>query len=165
MEARSTDRKIFTITHKKNRIGQIRYENYLYIRAEIIINEFQKYEIKPKGAFGTSLSVIDTVNNNEVAQLAMTWNGEIHISFRNLQEYIIKLNNFFSNQYFLENSQGEKLILLKSKFNWVQFQYHYDIEYNVDRFDTSENKLLLLLGIYAVNYYIITLSGSNAGLT
>lgn len=95
----------------------------------------------------------------------MTWSGEIHISFKNQKEYVIKLNNFFSNQFFLENPQGDKLILIKSKFNWEKFHYHYDIEFNMEGFDNAENKLLFLLGIYAVNYYIKTLSGSNAGLT
>ncbi|TCV12581.1 hypothetical protein EDC17_102333 [Sphingobacterium alimentarium] len=124
MEARSTDRKVFTITHQDNSIGQICYKNYFYVRAEIIISESNKYEIKPKGAFGTSLSVIDMANKNEVALLAMTWSGEIHISFKNQKEYVIKLNNFFSNQFFLENPQGDKLILIKSKFNWEKFHYH-----------------------------------------
>lgn len=72
METRSTDGKVFTITHQDNSIGQICYKNYFYVRAEIIIRESNKYEIKPKGEFGTSLSVIDMANKNEVALLAMT---------------------------------------------------------------------------------------------
>lgn len=163
MEAKSTDRKVFTVTNQGHTIGQIRYENYVYIRAEVFLSEFEKYEIKPKGAFGTSLSVVE--NNNEIAQLTMTWNGKILISFSNRNEYIIKLNNFFSNQFFVENKQGEKLILIKSKFNWETFQYRYDIESNIDhQFVNSENKLLLMLGVYAVNYFISTLSGTTAGL-
>lgn len=98
METHSSDRKLFTLTNQGNTIGLIRYENYVYIKADLILSDLEKYEIKPKGAFASNLSVIQ--NNEEIAQLTLSWDGKIFITFKNYKEYIIKLNNFFSNQFF-----------------------------------------------------------------
>lgn len=44
------------------------------------------------------------------------------------------------------------------------FYCKYDITYDITNDKEPKDKLLLLLGVYAANYFIATISGANAGL-
>ena len=64
----------------------------------------------------------------------------------------------------MENKNKEPFIQLDPKFNWRAFQYNYDISYNISGDHPSKDTLLLLLGVYAANYFIACMSGSHAGM-
>jgi hypothetical protein len=101
MEARSTDRKTFLLTENGQQLGELIYENQFFLTAEISISHSERYQIKPVGFFGTSVSV--TKNDREVASLVMNWSGQIVISYPDGEEYILKLNSFFHGKYIMEN--------------------------------------------------------------
>ena len=42
------------------------------------------------------------------------------------------------------------------KFNWSKFHYNYEIAYD----EKPQNILLVLLGVYASNYFIASMSGT-----
>lgn len=162
MEAKSTDKKTFQFTENGQSFGELIYENSFMMKAEIRLGNDETYQIKPVGFFGTSIGV--TKNGAEVAKLAMSWRGEIVFTFHDGQEFVLKLKGMFSNNYFIENEHGEKLIQLESRFHWRNFQYTYNIQYDV-KYDKNRNGLLLIwLGVYGVNYFIASMSGANAGL-
>lgn len=162
MEAKSTDKKTFQLTENDKRLGELRYENLFFLRAEILLESKEHYEIKPSGLFQTSINV--TKDGSEIAKLIMNWRGEIVISYQSGQEFILKLNTFFYGKYVIENKKGEKIIQLDPKFNWREFHYTYDIVYNITDDSNSKDILLLLLGIYAANYFVACMSGANAGM-
>ena len=162
MEAKSTDKKTFQLTENGQQIGEIIYENLFFLKAEINMGDSEKYKIKPVGFFGTSISV--THNEIQIASLYLSWSGQIVITFQEGQEFTLKLNNIFSNKYIIENKDKEKLIQLEAKFNWREFHYNYDITYNLGYDKKSADKLLLLLAVYAANFFIATMSGANAGM-
>lgn len=161
MKAQSTDNKTFQLTENGEQLGELIYENMFFLKAEIKLANSELYEIKPVGFFGTSIAI--TKNGADIASLVMNWRGQIVITFQNGQEYVLKLNGLFYNKYIIENKAGEKLIQLEPQFNWRQFHYNYDISYNITN-DNKKDILLLLLAVYAANYFIACMSGANAGM-
>lgn len=162
MNAHSIDKKTFQLTDNHQLLGEIIYENLFFLNAEIKLASSEVFKVKPIGLFQTSINV--TQNEVEIAKLAMSWRGEIVISYKNCEEYVLKLNKFFYGKYIIENKKEEKIIQLDPIFNWREFQYTYNIDYKITDNNNSKDPLLLLLGVYAANYFIACMSGANAGI-
>jgi len=158
MEATSTDKKAFQLTDSGQLLGELIYEDLFFLKAEIKLPDSERFEIAPVGIFGTSVAV--TKYGEEHANLKMNWRGQIVISFQDGQEYVLKAKGIFHNKYIVENKEGESLIQFEPKFNWSKFIYNYDITYN----QKPQDLLLVLLGIYASNYLIATMSGATSGM-
>lgn len=158
MEAKSTDKKTFQLTHNEQLLGELIYENLFFLKAEIKLKNSDNYVIAPVGFFKTSISI--THKGTQVAKMVMSWGGQIVFTFQDGQEFVCKLNGLFNGRYIIENKDGEKLIQLEPKFNWRAFHYNYDISYNITPGKTPQEILLVLLGVYASNYFIATMSGS-----
>lgn len=86
----------------------------------------------------------------------MNWRGQIVFTFQDGQELIFKATGMFYNKYMIENKEGEKLLQFDPTFNWSKFNYNYEVLYDGKPQDT----LLVLLGVYASNYYIASMSGA-----
>ncbi len=158
MEAKSTDQKTFQLTDNGQQVGELIYENLFMLKAEIKLTNGELYEVKPVGFFGTSLSV--TNNGAEIANLTMNWRGHIVFTFQDGQAFVLKAKGAFHNKYIIENKEEEKLLQFDPKFNWKKFNYNYDISYD----KKPQDILLVLLGVYASNYYIASMSGAFGGI-
>ena len=158
MEAKSVDKKTFQLTDHGQHLGELIYENLFFLKAEIKLTNSAQYEIAPVGIFGTSIAV--TKNGTEIANLKMNWRGQIVFTFQDGQEFVLKAKGIFHNKYILENKDGEMLMQFEPKFNWSKFHYNYDIADNKD----SQDILLVLLGVYASNYFIASMSGAMSGM-
>lgn len=158
MEATSTNKKSFHLTEKGQQLGELIYENLFHLKAKIKLANSELYEVKPVGIFGTSITV--TKDATEVANLKMNWRGQIILSFQDGQEYVLKGKGLFHDKYVLENKDEEKLIQFDPKFNWSKFNYNYSIIYD----KKPQDILLVLLGVYASNYFIASMSGAFAGI-
>lgn len=90
----------------------------------------------------------------------MNWRGHIVFTFQDEQEFILKAKGTFFNKYIIENKDGEKLIQFDPAFNWSKFDYNYSITYD----KKPQDILFVLLGIYASNYFIASMSGAMAGM-
>lgn len=162
MNAHSKDRKTFLLSDNDLLLGELIYDTPFYLKAEIKMPNTETYKLAPVGFFGTSVAV--TKDGNEVASLSMSWNGKIIITFQDDKEYALKTSGLFQSKMFLENKNQEKVIQFEPKFDWREFYCNYDITYNMANDNEPKDSLLLLLGIYAANYFIATISGANAGL-
>lgn len=162
MEAQSTDKKSFQLTENGQLLGELIYEDLFFLNAEIKLASLDVFKINPVGFFQTSINV--RKNETEIAKLVMNWRGEIVITYQDGQEYILKLNKFFFGKYIIENKKKEKIIQFDPKFNWREFNYSYNIAYNIEDDNKPKDALLLLIGVYAVNYFIACMSGANAGM-
>ena len=162
MNANSKDRKTFLLSDNDQILGELNYETPFYLKAEIKIPNTETYKLAPVGFFGTSVAV--TKDGNKIASLSMSWNGKIIITFQDEREYALKLSGLFQSQMILENKNQEKVIQFEPKFNWRDFYCKYDITYDNTNDKEPKDNLLLLLGVYAANYFIATISGANAGL-
>ena len=129
-----------------------------FLKAQIKLANGEVYELNPTGFFGTSITV--TKGGSEIANLKMNWRGQIVIAFKDGQEYLLKAKGIFQDKYILENKEAEKLIQFDPKFNWSKFDYNYDITYD----KIPQDILLILLGVYASNYFIAMMSGSTTGM-
>jgi hypothetical protein len=158
MEAKSIDKKTFQVTENGQLIGELTYENFIMLKAEIKLANSEHYEIKPVGFFGTSITV--TKNETEIANLKMNWRGQIVFTFQDRQEYIFKAKGLFLNKFTIENKEEDTLIQFDPKFEWSKFNYNYNISYD----KKPEDILFVLLGVYASNYLIATMSGATSGI-
>ena len=158
MEAKSTDKKTFQLIENGQRLGELIYENLFFLKAEIKLTNSELYKIKPLGIFGTSITI--TKNGTEVANLKTNWRGQIVLTFQDGQEFVLKAKGIFHNKYIIENKDEEKLIQFDPKFNWSEFLCNYDITYG----KKTQDLLLVLLGVYASNYFIASMSGAIAGM-
>ena len=158
MEVKSTDKKTFQLTEDGQLLGELIYENLFFLKAEITLSNSEQYEIAPIGFFGTSILV--TKNSTEVANLKMSWRGEIVFTFQDEQEFVLKTKGIFHNKFIIENKEKEMLFQLNPSFQWSHFNYSYDITYN----KKPQDILLVLLAVFAANYFIATMSGATSGL-
>ncbi len=154
MEAKSTDKKIFQLSENEQLLGELIYDSLFSYKAKIKLTDSELFEVKPVGIFGTSIVV--SKNDSEVANLKMNWRGQIVFSFQDGQEFVFKVKGTFHNKYIIENKEGEMLIQFDPKFNWSKFNYNYDITYE----KRPQDILFVLLGVYAANYFIASMSGS-----
>lgn len=162
MNAHAIDRKTFQLTDNNHVLGELKYENLFFLHAEIRLPGSEVFVVSPVGFFQSSINV--TQSRKNIANLVMNWRGEIVISFRDSREYVLKLNQFFFGKYIIENSNKEKIIQLDPAFNWRNFHYNYDISYNITDDKNAKDILLLLLGVYAANYFVACMSGASAGM-
>lgn len=162
MNVYSNDRKTFLLSDNDQILGELNYETPFYLKAEIKIPNTETYKLAPVGFFGTSVAV--TKDGNKIASLSMSWNGKIIITFQDEREYALKLSGLFQSQMILENKNQDKVIQFEPKFNWRDFYCKYDIDYDITNTNEPNDNLLLLLAVYAANYFIATISGANSGL-
>ncbi len=162
MNAHSKDRKTFQLSDNDQLLGELIYETPFYLKAEIKMPNTENYRLAPVGFFGTSVAV--TKDGNKIASLSMSWNGKIIITFQDEREYALKLSGLFQSQMILENKNQEKVIQFEPKFNWRDFYCKYDIDYDITNANEPKDNLLFLLGVYAANYFIASISGANSGL-
>lgn len=153
MKTECTDSKTFQLFDDGQPAGQLLYKSLFSFKALITLPNFDRYEIVPSGFFQTSINVLK--NEQELASLKMNWKGQIVISFQDGREFVFKATGVFFSKYFIENMQGEKLMQFDPHFKWSKFNYNYDISYD----KKPQELLLVLLGIYAANYYIAIMSG------
>lgn len=157
MEAKSTDKKTFQLTDNGQQLGELIYESLFSHKAEIKLTNSDSYNIKSVGIFGTSINV--TKNGTEIANLKMNWHGQIVIAFQVEKEYVFKAKGVFLNKYIVADKDNQMLILLDPQFNWSKFNYNYNISYD----KKPQDILLVLLSVYAANYFIASMSGVIAG--
>ena len=158
MESKSTDRKTFQLIDNGQTLGELIYENLFFLKAEIKLANADLYQVKPVGIFGTSITV--TKDGTEIANLKMNWRGQIVFTFQDGKEFVLKAKGMFHNKFVIENKDEEKLIQFDPKFNWSKFNFNYDIAYD----QKPQDILLVLLGVYASNYYIASVSGATGGM-
>lgn len=161
MEVTSQDKKSFQLTEHTQLLGELIYEHMFYVNAQIRLSDSEIYQIAIVGVFGTSIIVIH--EGKEVARLVLTWKGQIVITWENGEEFILKMTGLFNSKYILENSNQEKLLVLEPNFSWLQSHFQYQISYDSSNREKSDI-LLVLISLYAANYFVATLSGANSGM-
>jgi hypothetical protein len=157
MEAKCSDSKTFQLIDNEQVIGEISYEQLFKLHGTIKLGNDVPYEIKTEGVFSTTIHVRQ--NTIEIATLKMNWRGQIVIAFVSGEQFVLKPKGVFSSNYVLENEAQEPLIQYEPSFNWKKFNYNYFINFE----ENPNNNLLILIGIFATNYYISTLSGATSG--
>lgn len=152
MEIQCTDKKTFELTDGARRLGHISYDS-LFTHNAVIVTGSDRYEINAVGIFSSTISV--SKNGLEVANMQMSWKGDVVISLQNMGEFILKASGLFKSNYVLEDVEKRQLFLLTPDFNWKKFSYSYTISYDT----APKDFLVVLLAVYSANYYIAAMSG------
>jgi len=146
MNVLCTDKKIFHLVENETNLGTLTYLNWHSYQANIEIAG-EKYELKAKSIFSSQILILK--NETEIGHLKLHYDGKLSIIFNDNETFEFKTKGWSINKYLIENAKKEPQFLLAPEFNWKQFAYNYEItllkEYN---------PLLILLGIYAGNYFI-----------
>ena len=157
MQVKCSDKKTFNLFSNDQVVGVLDYKDSFFLKADLEIPGSGQYEIRPQGIFGTRINV--TKNEIETATLKMNWKGQVVISFPYGQEYVLKSKGFFQNIYVLENDMGESLLQFEPKFNWSKSTYSYTLSYD----KAPREILLVMLALYAANYFIAMMTGTMSG--
>lgn len=153
MKAECINQQLFQLSDKEEFLGKVVYKKLFSYDAEIVLTNAENYHVEPRGFFGTHIVV--TKNGTEIADLRMNLKGQIVISMSSGEEFLFKNTTIFSNHFAIENKDGEKIVQYKPALNWSKFNYNYTIANDLK----SKNTLLILIGLYAANYYIAVMSG------
>lgn len=158
-QAISTNSLYFEISNKEQVIGQLIYKNWFKFNAEInILNS--KYQIEPKGFWGTTVEVKD--GENVILKFTMNWDGNILLQtyFNKIEkDYIFKHSGFFKESFILTDQKNNELLVMKPKFKWNSLKYEYEITTSVI-FETFEEKdILLLNSLHCANYFMAMMMG------
>lgn len=163
MEVNSTNHTSFHLTENGCQLGELIYENsFTQMEAEIKLSNSEVYSIAPVGFFSTSITV--TKDGNKIANLSMSWNVKIIITFQDNSEYALKLKGLFQNQVFLENTNKENIMCFEPHMNWTDARINHTITFSIKNGNASKDYLLILLGVYSTNYFMATISGANSGI-
>src|SRR5690606_12857432 len=109
MNIQCTNSKTFELIESSQQLGHLIYKSLFSFKAHVEVGS-DKYDIIPKGIFGTEISV--TQNDTEVALMKMTFHGGIVIAFQNGKEFILKSVGTFNVKYVLEDENQQQLIIL-----------------------------------------------------
>jgi hypothetical protein len=148
----SQSNRNFSLVHKDSLIGKLVYPNWFSGKADLIIDGKKVYEFVKKGFWSKRLELQQ--NGRVLIALQPRWRW---VDFRTYfhqteQNYILKLNSFFNNQYVLLDNGKNELASFNSEFQWKKLKNDYTI-ITTAKFDTLENKELLLFSIlYYINY-------------
>lgn len=163
IEVNSINNKSFQLTENGRQYGELIYENsFTQMTAKIKLSNAEVYNIDPVGFFETSINV--TSDGEKIAELSMTWNGKIIITFQDDKEYALKLKGIFQNKVFLENTNKENIMCFEPHFNWKDARVKHTITFDTKNDNQPKDPLLILLGVYATNYFLATISGANSGI-
>lgn len=153
MKIQCTDGKTFELINGSGKTGELLYNGHFSFGARVNIGS-EKYDIKPAGIFSTTIAVLK--NEVEEASMKMTWKGQIVISFRNGEEFVLKAKGAFLNKYVIEDITGKEILLLSPSFNWARLNYAYTLSFEVE----PKDALLVLLSVYSANYFIAAMSAT-----
>lgn len=158
MEAKSINNKTYQLTENGQLLGEIIYESILSTKAEIKLPNSETYKVEQVGIFDTGMIV--SKQGMEIAKLEMNWRGQIVFHFQDGQEFILKAKGWLGNKFVIENSNEDVLFQLDSTLNWRKLNYNFDILIE----NKTQNILVVLLGVYAANYFLASMSGATAGV-
>jgi len=163
MEYSATSEKFttFKITKDEKIIGELHYKNWFTFNAEIeILNS--KYQVEPKGFWGTTVEVID--GKNVILKFAMNWDGNILLQTYfddSEKDYIFKHQGFFKESFVLTDQKGAELMMMKPNFKWNSLAYEYQMTASEILETFEEKNILLLISLHCANYYMSMMMGMS----
>lgn len=154
MKVQCKDNKTYELWDDRDKLGEITYEGVMSFKAQLFVDR-ERYVVTPKGFFNTTMAV--DYRGREIASMTMSWKGYIVISFEDGRAYRLKPIKPFYNQYALEDTDKQRLLLLHPDFQWSKLGYHFELSYE----DKPEDILLVMLATYAAIFFKAGSSGEG----
>ncbi|MGO4709317.1 hypothetical protein AB4Y90_09400 [Chryseobacterium sp. 2TAF14] len=156
--AKSKNTVNFEISDEKKTIAKLIYKSWFKFNAEIeILNS--KYQIKPKGFWGTTVEIKD--DEKVLLKFTMNWDGNIFVQtyFDDEKNYIFKRQGFFKESFVFTEENGTELLIMKPSFKWKSLNYEYQITTSSLFESLSEKNILLINSLHCANYYMAMMMG------
>ena len=156
--AKSKNTVNFEISDEKKTIAKLIYKSWFKFNAEIeILNS--KYQIEPKGFWGTTVEVKD--DEKVLLKFTMNWDGNIFVQtyFDDEKNYIFKRQGFFKESFVFTEENGTELLIMKPSFKWKSLNYEYQITTSSLFESLSEKNILLINSLHCANYYMAMMMG------
>jgi hypothetical protein len=157
-QAKSNNTLSFDVTKDEKTIGKLVYKNWFKFNAEIeILNS--KYQIEPKGFWGTTVEIKD--GKNVILKFTMNWDGNILVQsyFDDEKNYIFKHAGFFKESFVLTDEKGTELLVMKPKFKWNSLNYEYEITTSMIFEGFEKKDILIFNSLHCANYYMAMMMG------
>jgi hypothetical protein len=141
-KVKSTDTRKFSLTQNDIILGDLTYEKWFSFTSEIILADNSRYQIEPKGFWGTTIEVRD--EKNILLDFKMNWNGNIIINtkFDNVENhFVFKPKGIFKSTYALFDTEGQEILVIQPDFKWSKFNYDYDVNNNSSRVRIRKTKI------------------------
>jgi len=159
-KANSTNSQNFSLTLDNKKIGELVYKKWYSFSAEILMSDGAKYQLEPKGFWDSKIELKD--DTNILLEFKMGWKGIIikTLFYDKEQTFLLTLKGLLSNKFVLLDTNKEELVVAETDFKWSKLNYDYNIE-TTQRFDSFDNKQLLLLTIlHCINYYMTLIAAA-----
>lgn len=159
-KANSTNSQNFSLTLENKKIGELIYKKWYSFSAEILMNDGAKYQLEPKGFWDSKIELKD--ETKILLEFKMGWKGIIikTLFYDKDQNFLLILKGLLSNKFVLLDTNKEELMVVETDFKWSKLNYDYNIE-TAQRFDSFDNKELLLLTIlHCINYYMTLIASA-----
>ncbi|MET3037142.1 hypothetical protein ABXT08_13610 [Chryseobacterium sp. NRRL B-14859] len=154
-QAKSSNSLSFEVTKDNQLIGTLTYTTWFKFNAVIEIGAHQRYQVEPKGFWGTTIELKD--QEKVLLKFRMNWNGEIVVqtNFDGIKDsFLFRHRGVFKESFVLTDQEGLELLVIKPHFKWNVINYEYNI-ITSDLFETYPNKEMLLINsLHCANYYI-----------
>jgi hypothetical protein len=145
--------KDFCMTQNDKIVGELKYKNRFYVKAQIFMADSKIYALEPKGFFGNTVELRD--RHRVLLSFRENWRGRIVIGvmFENFNRtFIFKHRGILKAGYVLTNADDNELATIMPQFKLKKFNYDYTITAHeaMDHFGYKE--VLLLTCIHCANY-------------
>ncbi len=157
-QAKSNNSLTFDLLKDNKLIGKLSYESWFKFNAVVEIADNSKYQVEPKGFWGTTIELRD--GEKVLLKFKMNWNGEIVIQtyFNDFEKgYIFKHRGIFKESFILTNQEGNELLVMKPHLKWNTMNFEYKIttsEIFENPSDNSHKEILLMISLHCANYYM-----------
>jgi hypothetical protein len=159
-QVKSLDTKHFKLTRADATIGVLQYGNWFSFEADITMADQQRYAVRPKGFWGTTIEIKD--GEQVVLDFKMNWKGQILIRtrFEGTEDfYILRQKGLLKSVFILQQEEIE-LLSVEPDFKWTRLSVDYQLVAS-DAFERLAHKeLLLLTAIHCANYCLTTMTAA-----
>lgn len=154
-QAKSKETLSFDITKEDQLIGKLTYKSWFKFNAEIEMAHNSKYQIEPKGFWGTTIELKE--GDKVLLKFKMNWNGEILVQtfFDGIEkDYIFRHRGIFKESFVLIDQKGTELLVMKPHLKWNWMNYEYTVTTS-DTFDALPHREIILINsLHCANYYM-----------
>lgn len=149
MKAESIGTRTYLVLDDNNaEIGSLIYEGWLSQKAKASL-EKEEIIFQPEGFWGTSIQV--EYQRKNIAQISMSWLGNLTIKTKDGIEYTVKYTGFWKAKLILYDARKQPIVSFIPSFKWSKWAYEYDIQWEANH-PLKEDKIFTMIAFYAAVY-------------
>jgi len=154
MKALKLNKFLYRLNENDEMIGQVIYSDNSFTTAKLHLAGESLLEAHSTGFFGSR--VLIKRDGQNFCVLRIRFSGTTSISFTNGPEFVLTYKGIFFNTYIIEDLSGKELISYLPDSRWGFYRRGYEICTEKG----FQDKLLILIGLFSINFLNESISGS-----